>query len=700
MIKHFLSLLFLLLPVGKGFSQSLVNYEVHHPSVNSEQFNIGASMETSLSKGQPSITIPLLELQGKGYNLPISLMFYGGDVNCETEASTIGLGWSLMAGGCITETVKDKEDTSFATFNDAPWRFQSNYLDSMFQIPTERDVFVESMNGDLMPDEFNYSIPGHQGTIEMVQNNQSQFYQKMFPDETYKLEKTVGGYMITADDGTRFIFEDQESKQTHGLNAPIFSSAWFLTRIETIKGGTFLFNYANETMMDLHDESERNYYGEHHTKRITSIVSDFGSITFTSAGDRTDKSRFDMLGDTLATPSERITKIELKDETGAVVKGYEFKNNGYFTNNVQDTRGKMEWSNYRLRLDSIVPYDASGNKLPPYAFTYSYRFYRAKSCYNQYYNQTGNTKRGSWTETPSFQVLVDLYTSGLPACMMVNYNTPYEYVTGFSFCPDYYDGTVDDYFCLESVRYPTGAFDTFEYEPHGYTRIAGNDMQSPTYMKIEGKRLKRKVSDDGSGNEQANTVTEYIYRKHNSNYEPTGASSGVLTNPAFHNASHYTWGRVANGEMGYVANRIASDRPLNSYQGQPVYYREVEVVVRNNNDSILKRIIHYMLDNLIEPPLNYVYVRYHDGVSTDHIISIPNIIYGKRTGYNWQLNEYNNSDFAYLAYPLGEFCPQSQDGGRPCKEILIGGDGKPMLKKEYTYAPTINHTRYGYLFIK
>jgi len=698
-VPFFLSF-FLLFIVGKGFSQSNLNYEVNHPSVNSKQFNIEASIETALSKGQPSIVIPLLELQGKGYNLPISLMFYGGDVNCETEASTVGLGWSLMAGGCITVTVKGKEDSFITTSNDAPWQFQSNYLNSMFQIPTQRDVFVENMYTDLMPDEFKYSIPGHQGSLEMVLNSQNQYYQKLFPDESYKLEKTSSGYIITDDDGTKFYFEDCESKQSYSNNMPIVSSAWFLTRIETVKGGTFLFNYADETIIDVHDEFELNWYGCHHTKRITSIVSDFGSITFTADEGRRDRSAYDMLGNPLSTPSGRIKKIELKDETGTLIKGYELKNNSYFTNIIQDTRSRMGWSNYRMRLDSIVQYDASGNKLPPYVFTYSYRFNRAKSCYNQYPSVYGyNGKRGSWTEAPRSQALVDLYTSGTPACALINYHTPNEYLAGFSFVNDDYDETVNDYFNITSVRYPTGALDTFEYESHDYSQIARSELQS-YILKTEGRRLKIKVSDDGSGNYQAITITEYKYRKHDSNYSLTEERSGVLTSPAFHSATLYKWGRLFDGSMGYVANRISSDRPLNNYQGQPVFYKEVEEVIKDINGSTIKRIIHYMMDDYIEPPLNYVYIRNHSGTDQDHLTIIPNIIYGKRNGYTLYISDYNNQYFSYIAYPLGEFCSLSQDGGRPAKEILIDGNGRIMAKKEYTYSPTVNNTRYGYVFIK
>ena len=696
--KVLILFLFLLIMAGKGFSQSEFNYEVCRPSINSEQFNIGASIETALSKGQPSITIPLFELQGKGYNLPISLVFYGGDVNCETEASTIGLGWSLMAGGCITTTIRGTEDSFIQTDSDAPWQFQEDYLSSMFQNPTERDVFVENMYSDLMPDEYHYSIPGHQGTLEMVSNSQHQYYQKLFPDESYKLNKTANGYTIIADDGTKFIFEDKEKKQSYSNNMPILSTAWFLTRIETAKGGTFLFNYANESMIDLHDETEYNLYGRHRTKRITTIVSDFGSITFTANGNRGDRVSVTN-GDTLI--SKKITKIELKDETGAVVKGYNLYNNSYFTNENQDTRSNMGWSNYRMRLDSIAEFDASGNRLPPYVFTYSYSFYRAKSCYNQYSGTQFSGKRGSWTECPSFQALVDLYPTGYPACQLAYPNTPYEYLEGFSFISDSNDGTVNDYFCLSSIKYPTGAIDSFGYESHDYLQIAGKDLQYPhNHLKIEGKRLKSKVSQYVNGNELVITYTDYSYKMHDSDYALTDESSGVLTNPTFHSATLYSWGTVTGGDMGYVANRISTERPLNAYQGQSVYYKEVEEVVKDITGAVQKRVIHYMYDNLLDPPLNYVYIRYHNNMGQDHFTEVPNIIYGKRIGYGSSISDYNNQNFSYIAYPLGEFCPYSQDGGRPNKEIIIDGNGSLLAKKDYAYSSSLNNTRYGYVFRK
>ena len=82
-----------LLPIS-SFAQ--VEAEIHRPSINAEQFGFASKAEAALNKGQLSVNIPLMTLKGKGYDLPISLTFYSGDVTCATEASPIGLGWALI----------------------------------------------------------------------------------------------------------------------------------------------------------------------------------------------------------------------------------------------------------------------------------------------------------------------------------------------------------------------------------------------------------------------------------------------------------------------------------------------------------------------------------------------------------------------------------------------------------------------------
>ena len=106
------------------------------------------------------------------------------------------------------------------------------------------------------------------------------------------------------------------------------------------------------------------------------------------------------------------------------------------------------------------------------------------------------------------------------------------------------------------------------------------------------------------------------------------------------------------------------------------------------------------MDNLLEPPENYVFVDFSNASGLYSFVTIPNFIYGKRTGYTGTISDYNNQNFAYLAYPLGEFQQQTQDGGLPRKEVTLDGDDRLILKREYIYTPTVNNTRYGYVYTK
>ena len=60
--------------------------------------------------GLPNITIPLTELKGKNYNLPVYLSYHAGGNKPDEHAGPVGLGWSLRAGGCINRVVNGLKD--------------------------------------------------------------------------------------------------------------------------------------------------------------------------------------------------------------------------------------------------------------------------------------------------------------------------------------------------------------------------------------------------------------------------------------------------------------------------------------------------------------------------------------------------------------------------------------------------------------
>ena len=682
-----------------------VEADISRPSVNADQFGLAVKAETALNKGQLSVNIPLLTLKGKGYDLPISLSFYSGDVTCTTEASPIGLGWALMAGGVIAATVRGSDDIEDYAYD---WKTDHhtdiNYLENNYRDPTSH--FLDRIRWNAMPDEYTYSLPGHSGTIELSVDNRT-IKRTLFPDETYKVEFADGGYCITADDGTKFYFKDAERRVAGTEPESTESTSWFLTRIETTKGGYFKFTYVDEYYYDLsviRDNAEKNDI--YHTKRIRLIESDFGSVTFYAA-DRIDRGD---IGQPIQADkkSKRINKIELRDENGIFIKGYELDNSGAFK--LEDKKWEepsTDWYNYRQMLSSVTQYDAAGNRLPPYKFSYDYRFSKSRLQYLlKDTDADGNfIPYDSWTANTGTQVYVDLHGN-------LNGSNPYCYIgdepnaepSGFT--SSWVEGdvsTAEDYFCLDSICYPTGAIDVFTYEPHRYSKINGTKA-SPDYLtKVQGRRLasKTRTSDYKSGLRQR---TDYIYELHDANYMATKSSSGVLTNPSIHSATYYT--PEYTGGMDWIgrglvlrASRITSGKPFNTFMGPPVCYTEVEEVERGEYNDILSRTIHYFEPQTVSPPVNYFLTS--SSQSEPFLQKIENIICGKKSGYKHGMEGCNNIDHTYIAYPVGEFSNVAYVVDKPLKEVFIGKDGDVRSIKKYSYDTRDDYMskKYGYKIV-
>ena len=692
--KFYLFILFYFLLSLSASAQ--VEADINRPSINAEQFGFALKAETALNKGQLSVNIPLMTLKGKGYDLPISLSFYSGDVTCTTEASPIGLGWALMAGGVIATTIRGTDDIDDLTENGEI----THFTDDHYVENAANDVFclkkLDRIRLNSMPDEYTYSLPGHSGTIEVSIDNNKTIKRSLFPDESYKIEEITGGYCITDNDGNKFFFKDAEYRRTGTWPESQESTSYFLTRIETTKGGQFVFTYADEDYCDL--SKIRDYVNDwdcdiYHTKRLTRIESDFGSVTFDAVkrDDRGETGRW-----TIPTnkKSKRICKIELRDENNHLVKGFELDNSGVF--NLEDKKWEEpsnDWYNYRQKLSSVTQYDAEGNQLPPYEFTYDYRFSKPR---NQYLHSDKDSEGhyipyDSWTSYVGGQVYVDLDGSS-PYCWIDN-DKPNSRPTGWFESSGEGDPiTSDDYFCLNSIHYPTGAIDEYTYEPHRYSKINDTEAYRNYLTKIQGRRLATKTR-YGSGIRQQ---TKYVYMRHDANYNTIGLS-GVLTNPSIHSATYYTPEWVTGDGWILRASRLSSGRPFNSFMGPPVCYTEVEEVEKDEFDNNLSRTIHYFYPQIVSPPVNYVLIQQ----SRPELIKIENRIFGKKSGYRDGMDGCSNGDYTYLAYPVGEFYNSAFLVDKPLKEVFIGKDGKVRSIKRYSYDTREENIgkKYGYKMV-
>lgn len=659
-----------------------IEQDIIRPSINADQFGIGAKAEAALCKGQLSVNIPLFELKGKGYNLPISLSYYSGDVTFSTEASPIGLGWALMAGGVITKTIKGTDDTEDNGFS-RNHHYNDDFLRNNLYETNGNALYsiLDEVRMDPMPDEYSYSLPGHSGTID-VSIEGGAISRKLYPDESYRIEDCEQGLCITADDGTKFYFEDIE-EHLSSPNDAFQSASYFLTRIVTAKGGVFTFNYAKEEYVDLSSKQYEIYFEKYRTNRITSIVSDYGSVVFHSV-DRSDRGAIGNQTITSGFESKRIDRIELRDENGNLVKGYEIDNSGFFTHFFAPEN--YWWTDIRHKLSSVTQYDSLGNRLPPYEFKYDYKFMKSRLT-EEYVNSPNGEYEplDSWTSPVGTHAFANLDYAGYPISLIMDPNTGLPDISG----PIHLSPTINDFFCLTGINYPTGARDEFTYEPHTYSKV--NNTNSYQYCQIQGRRLASKLRYGTEVIQQ----TDYIYKLHDSAYNVSARSSGVLTNPSIHRATYYT-PHGAYADIPYTASKITSGRAFNSFMGPPVFYTEVEEVEIDMDNKILGRNIHYYEPNIVNPPTNYIYVYAHSNSMRPSFVEIQNRILGTLPCYSGNTSLFTNVDMTYLAYPVGEFCVDSYFGEQPLKEVFIGKDGRVRSVKQYNFRESDTFTRYGY----
>ena len=689
-----LSAVFMMLSI---VSQAQSADEIKRPSANAQQFTSIASSGIGLHTGQLSVNIPLFTLQSKGIDVPVSLAFSGGEVTHQSEASPVGLGWSLLAGGVISVTIRDKEDTKTSSKTKIPWQYDRDYLtrkwdEQAHNIYTYPNKFDEAMNlilsGDYAPDSYKYTFQGYSGDIVFTFDGNDKLQGKLYPDETFKISKTTEGYKIITDDGIQYYFECKEYNCANNVNA---ATCFFLSEIKTPQGGHVTFTYTDETDYDLRQEIDLGFAGYGHPqlkkKRLTRIDSEFGYALLNA-----DRPNVDHVPNPL-----QILGIELHDKQGVLIKGYELnRGTDSFTNSNKASNASY---NSRLKLDNVKEYDRDGNFLPGYYFKYDYYFARAKDSYKYCQSEDFNCARASWAKGPGLLAVVDRNVNGEPACWMEYPNTPNQRAHGFDTMNEYWDDTVDDYFCLTEIKFPTGRREAYTYEPHDYSHVGTTPEVVDPPTGVIGRRLLRKTISDTDG---TNRYVDYKYKLHDANYAiPKNAlSSGVLVAPSFHTSVMYK-PVSEDSHRRFVATTHNTHKPQNCLEGPVVCYTEIEEIYRSFSDT-LGRKIYYFDKVIVDPAMNYVYTNYNytTGERGNLLMPVPNRLYGTLKSYPSILSPYDNVNMAYIAYPVGQFSYPVRTVGKVMKELTFASDGALVKKVVNEYHHGTSQELYGFLVCK
>ncbi|WP_158800591.1 hypothetical protein [Pedobacter sp. L105] len=80
------------------------------PSANATALGTYGTYPISYTNGTPSISIPLYEIKTPKMSLPISISYHANGIKVNEQATSVGLGWTLNAGGAITRQINDLPD--------------------------------------------------------------------------------------------------------------------------------------------------------------------------------------------------------------------------------------------------------------------------------------------------------------------------------------------------------------------------------------------------------------------------------------------------------------------------------------------------------------------------------------------------------------------------------------------------------------
>ncbi len=186
--------------------------------------------------GTANISIPIYEINLSGKKIPISLSYNASGIKVAQEASWVGLGWSLNAGGFIVRENMDKYDFGTPSYlgywqdytieniynsgnsnhyldYTSPW---GNAMGSSRNPNIDTPFYTEA---DSEPDLFMFNVANHSGTLFLQRHNTVAIVKnrKDYVHVTY--DNSNGSWTIIDGDGFKYVFGvNEESKDRIGIN--------------------------------------------------------------------------------------------------------------------------------------------------------------------------------------------------------------------------------------------------------------------------------------------------------------------------------------------------------------------------------------------------------------------------------------------------------------------------------------------------
>ncbi len=147
---------------------------------------INLSNSEDLYRAQITESVPIYTIEAEnGYQVPVQLSYQTRGIKVDDVASSVGLGWDLVAGGAITRVMKDEPDD------------QSTFIETPSATSVRHSEYDKLAGRDYQKDIFYFSYPGGGGSFVNTGNNMntnvaenSDFYGLPYTDVSIKFYRT------------------------------------------------------------------------------------------------------------------------------------------------------------------------------------------------------------------------------------------------------------------------------------------------------------------------------------------------------------------------------------------------------------------------------------------------------------------------------------------------------------------------------
>ncbi|MGG7667008.1 hypothetical protein, partial [Dyadobacter sp. BHUBP1] len=679
------------------------------PSPQAASLTRYVDIPVSYYTGTANISIPIYTVQDGKITLPISISYHPSGIKVADEASQVGLGWALNAGGVISRTIMGEDDFTLSRYFSPADNLPANSFPRANMqlgqaIPNNQSAFnfdfysqqsgpgplalkvEDGTNNEYEPDIYNFNFAGYSGkfiitrTKEIIMNEKSDIRIKM-------LEANNGAdisWEIKTPDGAIYLFNEKETFRYASGGSSV--SSWYLSQITSPEGATIslsynvlanAFNYPQGAITETKGEfildptcSTGEPQGPIASRTIGRIPPKYIStvylneITFQNGSVKfVFENRDDLSYD------KKLKTIEIYNKPGGVktlFKAFDF-NYAYFDGTADvDYQATSDGSgsvSKRLKLLSLTEKSASGTSLRPHLFDYfegdNYTNLPAKTSFAQDHWGYYNGKQGNLSLIPTFDV----------------FNTSDEVRFHFGQMTGTERDTDPNYikaFSLKKITYPTGGYTEFNYEAHEYD-VNNSNKNDFSY----------------SGN--IGTLTERNERR-----------MYLIRDKGTVQDFEVDFSKAATGAGGLTTNlkldafvRLSGATPCNEISGQTgrVYF---ELIHKESGLSVGTYDMFAMqecTDNFNGTPSPCIIKGCQNGMTggVQHINTIYNIMPGK---YIWRAKVSNDvavSDFAihFVWYePLEATEGAMKTGGGLRIKTITSNDGVQSNVKTFNYRRT------------